>query len=1048
MLATVRMLLGFVVGLCVTLSIAPLEASPKQSDASARNPDHVAPWDAVTFTPKGMVVHVGGRWYHLVSLEGVETKHLIAASQQLYKTAWKDGLRARIVPVLRRLGKAPRKWVSMQGIHIPSKKLTRLRGVALTRFNYDAVKRRANAAAAPTKQRAPAVNEQPGTPVKEPPEVVPPRADNQPSTKSVPNGAKPVAQPLPSDPTDVPTSSPTKPTPSLNSADEPGLVAETPPHRVPEAGQSAPDHAPGKAKDSESASGHAPRAPWEAVYFPPGTREIHVKLGDSWSRLLKLNNVKALHLVMTAQNHFGAAWQENIATNLDGLLETMNRRPGNSVRLELSPLDTTAGAGVDTRTVSMNTDRGAHTASAWHTHGNKAPAIAPSEASPPESESSTVATDTMTTNTTTKQRAPWDAVVWDTQKDGSDRMRVRISDSWFHADRIDGVKLVNIIAEAKSRHGTAWKTAVEERLDELVATLGTPLGASVTVDVRAFSSGSPYSLDVPHTAENVARVVAARNSAPRTDNPNSSPPESEPSNKVEPSPRGSTTEQPARLGSESPTPNTASRAPAAPVNQGNQDDHPSLDDVLPTSAPSAKKQDTLSSKHLKQDIQALVDLIESNYVGHAQQAQQAKALLMEFSDRIPADGMTKSELAERIHRHLVTSLHDGVSHVVDIERELSAAGDIDVRFLRVGNDVAGLMGRDETPLGPTTTPLIHAIDGVPVSKWLSACNALALGATDAARMYRSAGLLRHIGALRKRVVPSTTENRVTISLRSADGLERSEVKLPLQSGSSLRFGANAVRGARLSGDIGHLRIATMTQDARDRDDLERWLTRLKDARGLILDLRDTTGTGLAFVDLVMARVAEKNESWIPIVSLAVRHSSGQSATPLATTLRASGYLPVGDASMAPSDRKALAALVDPVATESSLGEQARSARFAYVYRANAKTKPNRFNKPIVVLINAGTQGAAEALVAALSKRPNVTVLGEVTAGSFALTTRHRLPHSGIKVDLAASIVVDGQGVPFVGKGRVPDVEAPASWKDALDEATDSQLSAARALIVK
>ena len=1055
MVALSRTILGLTLLLAFFAPLHPVHAEPPSP--RAKNPDHVAPWEEVTFTPRGVEVLVGGRRYQLVSLEGIATRYLVATSKKLCKANWKSGLRQKIVPILRYLGKRPRKWISMQGVHLPSKKLTRLRGVALTRFNYDAVLRAGRRAAVSkanstrkrnktrTQPAAPGVSK-PAAPKPMPPT---PRTENKPAdpqaageTSATKTESPSAADPKPTTKDDLPVtaqnqevppankpespaaapteSAPDEFTPSEATADEskagkadlptedrqPGLVAETPPNLSPEAGPTP---------ETDGAEGSRPRAPWDAIHFPEGTRDIHVKLGESWARLVKFNTVKALHLVMAAQQQFAADWKNQLATNLDGVLAKMNRRPNDSVRLELIPFDAASTNRADTRTVSMSAERGARTAASWRRQGNRP---ATREAARDDA----------------SRRAPWDAVLWDTDDDGSDRMRVRISDSWFHVDRIDGVRMADVIAEAKSRHGSTWQPQVEERLDALLKHLGTTLGSSVTVDVRAFSSGSPYSLDVPHTAANVERLIEARARAPIDTTP--PPPTATTETSKPPAP---TAANKPSASAKTPTRGaTEATPPATPTS-------PSLDDVL--SGTHTKKGDLLSKEEAQRDIEALKSLLDERYVGLREHVSGCKGALDGIVDRIPATGVSRRTFVEDVHRALAVGLSDGVSRVVDIDRVLSASGDVDVEFVRVGQRVVGLVGADETPLGPTSTPLVGAIDGISIETWLAAASEFAPGATDHGRAHATASYLRHVGALRPRVGAGTSHPSVSIALQSPAGQDRSEVKLPLRTGAALRFGAGAVRGTRLAGNVGHIKIAAMTSLERDLADLNDWLTRLGNAKGLILDVRNTSGNALAMVEQVLSRVVDGKETWIPIAALATR-KIGKEPTAVSRQLEAAGFVSTASKKLTRSDRKTLDNLVSRAQVAISSDPEALASRYAYVMSLGSTGSPKRINRQLVVLTNAGTRGAAEALVSLLAGRPRITILGTPTAGRFALTTRHRLPVSGIKVDLSVTSMVDGKGVPFVGVAREPDVTVPATWEDATDEAKDAQLTAAREHLLK
>lgn len=90
-------------------------------------------------------------------------------------------------------------------------------------------------------------------------------------------------------------------------------------------------------------------------------------------------------------------------------------------------------------------------------------------------------------------------------------------------------------------------------------------------------------------------------------------------------------------------------------------------------------------------------------------------------------------------------------------------------------------------------------------------------------------------------------------------------------------------------------------------------------------------------------------------------------------------------------------------------------------RSSAKT--NAWKKPVIVLVNHDTRGAAEALAAALRQQSLGMILGGRTAGMGAVFKEIPLPGgSGNRLLLAVAPVKTADGKPLSASGLEPDIE--------------------------
>ena len=89
--------------------------------------------------------------------------------------------------------------------------------------------------------------------------------------------------------------------------------------------------------------------------------------------------------------------------------------------------------------------------------------------------------------------------------------------------------------------------------------------------------------------------------------------------------------------------------------------------------------------------------------------------------------------------------------------------------------------------------------------------------------------------------------------------------------------------------------------------------------------------------------------------------------------------------------------------------------------------PWRYDRPVAVLCGQKTMSSAESFVLMLAQCPQVTTLGDRTAGSSANPRRHEI--QGVTVNLPRWLDLDPQGKPIDGVGVAPMVPVKASAKD-------------------
>jgi hypothetical protein len=106
--------------------------------------------------------------------------------------------------------------------------------------------------------------------------------------------------------------------------------------------------------------------------------------------------------------------------------------------------------------------------------------------------------------------------------------------------------------------------------------------------------------------------------------------------------------------------------------------------------------------------------------------------------------------------------------------------------------------------------------------------------------------------------------------------------------------------------------------------------------------------------------------------------------------------------------------------------------------------PRRFSGPVAVLTNRTSGSAAEAFVLAMRALPNVTVVGDSTAGASGTPLLRELPN-GWLYRFPISIWYDAAHVPYEEIGLVPDIWVRGSSEELADR-RDAVLDTALAVV--
>lgn len=337
-------------------------------------------------------------------------------------------------------------------------------------------------------------------------------------------------------------------------------------------------------------------------------------------------------------------------------------------------------------------------------------------------------------------------------------------------------------------------------------------------------------------------------------------------------------------------------------------------------------------------------------------------------------------------------------------------------------------------------PYVVSMDGVPIEDWIEAASVYVVDGSPALVRRRSAELLRYANLVRDEMdLPHAPE--IAITLRNADGTSTKGITLPI-TGEHGVYGIwpRAASGVLDSG-FGYIRLESMSLDADALAELERTLTSMSDAPGLIIDVRGNGGGSRDATSRLVPRFLNDNQpAPARVVNVARARLSfaddptdpeGHLANRQAYPATWAGWSPAERAEIERFNRTFKPHWLPPMGLYSE-------PHYMVVSRQDGLPI---YDKPVVILMDEGCFSATDIFLGALKGLPNITLIGTPSSGGSAKSNRHDIESMGIEVRLATMVSYAPDGRLYDGIGIRPDVHVQATATDLIGH-TDTQLEAA------
>lgn len=320
-------------------------------------------------------------------------------------------------------------------------------------------------------------------------------------------------------------------------------------------------------------------------------------------------------------------------------------------------------------------------------------------------------------------------------------------------------------------------------------------------------------------------------------------------------------------------------------------------------------------------------------------------------------------------------------------------------------------------------PFIKTIDGKSIDYWLDiASRYIEQGSPQLIRS-KSLRLLRSFDHIRTESRVSKTDY-ITVTLQSLRGKKSIKKKLKT-SRIKLRSGKVILEDSRiLKGNIGYLRIPSMSSSGVKK--IISNMSIFRKTNGLIIDVRSNRGGRYEILRALYGYFLPKNTPPYVTNIAAYRLSSIFKHDHL-------HYRPtyrMQNNKWSKSERKAIELSIEKFKPEWPLPKDKFSAWHFMILGKSGNPAQYHYNKPVVVLSNAESFSATDGFLSAFSDLPNVTVIGQASAGGSGATQSFILPNSNIQIKLSSMASFRPNGMLFDGNGinvDIPIMPAPEDF---------------------
>jgi hypothetical protein len=292
----------------------------------------------------------------------------------------------------------------------------------------------------------------------------------------------------------------------------------------------------------------------------------------------------------------------------------------------------------------------------------------------------------------------------------------------------------------------------------------------------------------------------------------------------------------------------------------------------------------------------------------------------------------------------------------------------------------------------------RTIDGRPIDEWLEAVSCLVIDLSDETSRFRALRRLRHLNYARLELGVELTDE-VRVELEAAGGKRRRTLTLPLARSKPIYGPWPRRETGRLEGDVGYLRIPSMSSSSEFVEGLVGALHGFADTQTLVIDVRGNGGGSRDALRALLPCLMESEEAQ-RIVNVAAYRLPPQTKRGETEGYMQNRYIyPLSYSRWTEDERETIEALRSEFVPDWTLPEGEFSDWHYFVLSAAEPAK--RYSGRVFLLIDTGCFSATDIFIGAFAGAANVTMIGTTSGGGSGRSQGSELANSGLSVLEAA-----------------------------------------------
>jgi hypothetical protein len=380
-----------------------------------------------------------------------------------------------------------------------------------------------------------------------------------------------------------------------------------------------------------------------------------------------------------------------------------------------------------------------------------------------------------------------------------------------------------------------------------------------------------------------------------------------------------------------------------------------------------------------------------------------------------AKGMSRGMLAYQLHK-VITLFGDGHSLIRDPYIETICSGFLPFLVEDCNGRIIAFQ-TDRSEFVSPGCPVLKTMDGIDLSVWLKCAEVLAIRGSKQLLKYKTVHNLRYIELLRKEM--GLKENaEVQIGFESLDGQKQETKSIPLTHERPAYGCWPKTQSGILGNEIGYLRIApAMDPSETFLQGIIQNMQDFRNTKGLVIDIRGNEGGSRKPLETLLPFFMDPNEPF-QIINI----SAYRLGVPDIHEYMESRFLfPISSNYYSETEKRQLRKFTNNFKPEWVFEKQDFSDWHYCIVRPSQSPGYYRYQKPVVILMDARNFSACDIFLGAFKGRPGITLMGTASSGGSGCPIKYRLRHSNISVRLSSMISFRPNGQLYDGRGIEPDI---------------------------